>query len=586
MAMLALVLTAMPGLGAQSALPYHGSALPYHGVYPTEYPRGGKFPADFVWGTGTASYQIEGAWNEDGRGRSIWDTFSGAGGAPPNQGHEVIGDNGDTACDFYHRYREDIKLMVELGLKSFRFSIAWPRLLPNGTLAGGINQKGVDFYNRVIEELLVHGIEPYVTLYHWDLPEALQTQKLPGWLDKRLVPLFEDYAKLCYDLFGDRVKFWTTFNEARTFVVYGYGKGSKAPGRPYIDIGTHPYTAGHNVLLAHARAVRAFRAHPKTKANGAKIGITNNCDWNEPASSAPSDIAAAERANEWMLAWFADPIWLGDYPASMRKKLGSRLPKFTRKEQTMLKGSADFFGLNHYQSQLTRDSPMPPDYGLPNGTGFTYWADYEAAGFHTADMPKAASVWLFAVPWGLRQLLNWIDRRYGSPAIYIMENGWSTPGGESWKEGVSDDSRVLFYANYTSEVQRAIYEDGIAVRGYFAWSLIDNFEWERGYSERFGIVYTDFQTKQRYIKASAKWYAAAIAANAAVDPAPFLTPPSTGSRAGAKLNAGLTRLVLLRAVIATSILAAIWVVRWAVRTKSVRGPPPPREMTRSARGAS
>ena len=188
-------------------------SLPYSGAYPEEYLRGGTFPPGFVWGFGTASYQIEGAWNEGGRGRSIWDTFSGAGGKTPNVGHEVIGDTGDVACDHYHRYREDVSLMASLGVKNYRFSIAWPRLLPNGTLSGGVNQAGVDFYNGLINELINHGIEPFVTLYHWDLPETLQTAEMPGWLDRRLIPLFEQYARLCFRLFGDRVKYWTTFNE-------------------------------------------------------------------------------------------------------------------------------------------------------------------------------------------------------------------------------------------------------------------------------------------------------------------------------------------------------------------------------------
>lgn len=195
-------------------------SLPYKGAYPDEYARGGKFPPDFVWGFGTASYQVEGAWNEGGRGRSIWDTYSGAGGATPNRGHQVIGDNGDVACDHYHKFREDVALMASLGLKNYRFSIAWPRILPNGTLAGGVNQEGVKFYDNLIDELLGHGIQPFVTLYHWDLPEALQRPAMPGWLDRRLVHFFEDYASLCFRLFGDRVKYWTTFNEVPPFPIF------------------------------------------------------------------------------------------------------------------------------------------------------------------------------------------------------------------------------------------------------------------------------------------------------------------------------------------------------------------------------
>ena len=195
--------------------------MPYSGIYPKEYARDLAFPEGFVWGLGTAAYQIEGAWNEGGRGRSIWDTFSGAGGGTPNKGHEVVGDNGDVACDHYHRWKEDVALMKSLGLKSYRFSISWPRLLPNGTLAGGVNQEAVQFYNALIDELLASGITPYVTLYHWDLPETLQTASLQGWLDKRLIKLFEEYATLCFGLFGDRVKKWTTFNGVASLASLG-----------------------------------------------------------------------------------------------------------------------------------------------------------------------------------------------------------------------------------------------------------------------------------------------------------------------------------------------------------------------------
>jgi len=209
----------------------------------------------------------------------------------------------------------------------------------------------------------------------------------------------------------------------------------------------------------------------------------------------------------------------------MKSKLGSRLPSFTDAEKASLKGSADFFGLNHYGSAFTRDKPTPANYGKPGGTPVAYWNDFEAQGFHTPAMPNGASVWLYAVPWGLRKLLNWVHRRYGGPPIYVTENGWSTPGDEPWEQGVRDYGRVQFYANYTSEMQRAINEDGVDVRGYFAWSLMDNFEWERGYSERFGLVYTNFQTGERHVKSSARWYSAALQANAVVDPAPFLAPP-------------------------------------------------------------
>ena len=284
---------------------------------------------------------------------------------------------------------------------------------------------------------------------HWDLPQALQTPALRGWLDRDIVPLFRAYADLCFTHFGSEVKYWTTFNEAWTFTVLGYGTGSKAPGVPFTNISTFPYLAGHHVLLSHAEAVEAFRANGNV-ASGAKIGITNNCDWNEPATNDPADVAAAERANEWWLAWFADPVFLGAYPASMVARLGDRLPSFTPAEAAKLKGSADFFGLNHYGSQYVRASPVPDDYGKPGGTETMYWSDYEAASEHTEEMPRAASVWLYSVPWGLRKLLNWVDKRYNHVPIYVTENGWSTPGDEPWQQGVADDGRVLFYANYTA----------------------------------------------------------------------------------------------------------------------------------------
>ena len=516
-------------------------ALPYRGAYPQTYVHEGSFPTGFVWGFGTAAYQIEGGWNEGGRGPSIWDTFSGAGGGEPNQGMSEValsdvvhGHTGDVACDHYHRWREDVALMASLGVRNYRFSISWPRLLPNGTLAGGVNQEGVDFYSRLIDELLAHGIEPYVTLYHWDLPQSLQTASLPGWLDERVVPHFADYAALCFAQYGGRVKKWTTFNEAWTFIVLGYGAGSKAPGVPFTDISTHPYLAGHNVLLAHAEAVERFRAPGGAAAHGGQIGITNNCDWREPLTAAPADIAAAERAVEWWLGWFADPIWRGDYPPSMRAKLGARLPTFTAAQRAKLNGSADFFGLNHYGTAFATHQPTPPRYGEPGGPASSYWEDHESREVHTEELiTGAASSWLYAAPWGLRKLMSWVARRYGNPPLYVTENGWSTPGDEASDASAHDPGRVLYYANYTSEMRRAIYEDGVDVRGYFAWSLLDNFEWEMGYTERFGLVYTDFETQQRTPKASARWYAQLMANNTIPDPAPFLGDELGGGACGA-----------------------------------------------------
>lgn len=399
--------------------------------------------------------------------------------------------------------------------------------MPNGTMAGGVNEAGVQFYSDLIDELLAHDIQPYVTLYHWDLPQSLQTAAIPGWLDLRLVEHFGEYAKLCFERFGDRVKFWSTFNEPWTFTVLGYGTGSKAPGGQFAEMSTNPYLAGHTVLLAHARAVRLYRklVKARTISSGA-IGISNNCDYREPATAEPDDIAAAQRANIWWLGWFADPIFgeSGDYPIEMRQKLGTRLPSFTAAEKAELKGSADWFGLNHYGSGFAKHAPNGPQYGSAQDPP-SYWADFESQTLHTPEMPKAASTWLYSTPWGLRKLLGWISHRYpkSRAPIYVTENGWSTAGGESMQEGIADDGRVAFYANYTSEMRKAINEDGVDVRGYFGWSLMDNFEWEMGYTERFGLVYTDYETQQRTPKASAKWFSALIKANALVDTKPFMS---------------------------------------------------------------
>ena len=373
--------TALSHAGALPASAYANVSLPYRGSYPSTYVYSGEFPANFVWGLGTAAYQIEGGWDEGGKGPSIWDTYSGSDGGVPSNGMVAKGHSGAVACDHFHRWKEDVQLMVSLGLKNYRFSISWPRVMPNGTMAGGVNEAGVQFYSDLIDELLAHDIQPYVTLYHWDLPQSLQTAAIPGWLDLRLVEHFGEYAKLCFERFGDRVKFWSTFNEPWTFTVLGYGTGSKAPGGQFAEMSTNPYLAGHTVLLAHARAVRLYRklVKARTISSGA-IGISNNCDYREPATAEPDDIAAAQRANIWWLGWFADPIFgeSGDYPIEMRQKLGTRLPSFTAAEKAELKGSADWFGLNHYGSGFAKHAPNGPQYGSAQDPP-SYWADFEVS---------------------------------------------------------------------------------------------------------------------------------------------------------------------------------------------------------------
>jgi len=473
--------------------------------WPTEYGLAGSFPEGFIWGFGTASYQVEGAYREDGRGASIWDTFSGAdttgmpGGdcsycckaapCPINKGvgNEAKGSTGNVACDFYHTWRSDISLMKSMGLKHYRFSIAWPRVVPTGKIEDGVNQKALDWYSTFIDALLEAGITPYVTLYHWDLPQALLSPpEEEGWYstnaagqpDGKIVKHIVDYADLCFKHFGDRVKTWVTFNEAWTFTFLASGFG-KAPGvEPYMNMTIHPWIAGHNVLLAHAEIVDLYR----TKYSGQKgeIGITNNCDWREPKTDDPKDVAAADRAVLFQLGWFSEPIFgtEGDYPPEMKLAYGEYLPSFTFVQKKKLKGSADFFGFNHYGTAWASHSE-------------TAGADRSYANVTEEGFPKAQSKWLYGSGWGFRKILNWINRRYPGKKIYVTEGGWSLEA-ETAEEGVADLPRVQYYANYTSAMLDAIIKDNVDVKAYFAWSLMDNYEWERGYVERFGTTFVDF----------------------------------------------------------------------------------------------
>ena len=458
------------------------------------------FPKDFLWGTATSAFQIEGAANKDGKGPSIWDAFCQIPGKVDSN------DTGDLACDHYHKMKEDVQLMKNLGLQAYRFSIAWPRILPNGR-ADKINEKGIQFYSDLIDELLANDIEPWVTLYHWDMPLALEFEN-DGWLGDDISDLFADYARVCYQHFGDRVKNWITINEPWVITVLGYGMGLFAPGRVS---NAEPYQAGHNVLLAHAKAVDVYRKEFQTNQKG-KIGITNNCDWREPATDDPKDIAAAQRAMEFFLAWFADPIYLGDYPKCMRDRVGERLPVFTDSEKALLKNSSDFFGLNHYSTMLVSDG----------SEGLIETSVYDNSGMAEDQMinlssdpewKKTAMGWNL-VPWGCRKLLEWINERYDSPDIYITENGCAM-NNEMIDGKVDDQNRLDYIKTYLEACHEAI-ENGVQLKGYFVWSFMDNFEWASGYSKRFGIHHVDYETLVRTPKASALWYAELIKANTEV----------------------------------------------------------------------
>lgn len=454
-----------------------------------------QFPKDFLWGTATSSYQIEGAHNEDGKGPSIWDAFC----TIPNRIKNF--DNGDVAIDHYHRYKEDVALIKKQGFKAYRFSIAWPRVMPEGK--GAINEKGIAFYSNLIDELLANDIEPWITLYHWDLPLALQNEE-DGWLNRKMVEYFTEYAELCFSRFGDRVKNWITLNEPWVVSILGYGEGVFAPGRKSHS---EPYLAAHHLLLAHANAVKLYRT--KFSHQKGQIGITNNCDWREPASDEPADIEAAERALEFFLAWFTDPIYKGDYPEVMRERVGDRLPSFSEEEKSLLTGSTDFFGLNHYTTLYVKDTgdEIVTGKALMNG-GVA--EDQHIELFQDKEWKLTAMKWA-VVPWGFRKLLEWIDARYDGPVIYITENGCAYED-EVIDGQVNDEKRIEYYEGYLGECQKAM-DNGVKVKGYFAWSLFDNFEWSTGYFARFGINFVDYRTLERIPKASSRWFSELFKSN-------------------------------------------------------------------------
>lgn len=458
------------------------------------------FPPNFVWGAATAAAQIEGAWMADGRGPSIWDAFAHTPGKT-NQNQ-----TGDISCDHYHRMAEDVALMKAMGLKAYRFSIAWSRIMPLGR--GAVNEAGIAFYNRLIDALVAANITPWVTLYHWDLPLALQLE-LDGLLNPEIADHFARYAEVCFERFGDRVKNWITFNEAWCSAVLGHGIGYFAPGRISQ---TEPYVAAHNLLRSHGKIVDVYRRQFQKTQRG-QIGITNNCDWREPKTDSAADRAAAERGLEFFLGWFADPIYFGDYPQCMRDAVGDRLPKFSAEDRALILGSSDFFGLNFYGGMLASEPPVNRDMTVtaPTGNGGMA-ADQRVELSDDPTWEKTDMNWNI-VPHFCRKMLNWIDRRYGHPPIYITENGMALPGEDDVKVAVRDERRIDYIRRYLEACHAAINEDKVDLRGYIVWTLMDNFEWALGYSKRFGLHHVDFSTGQRTPKASAAWYAAVMARN-------------------------------------------------------------------------
>lgn len=440
------------------------------------------FRKDFIWGAATAAYQIEGAAQEDGRGMSVWDRFS------HEPGHVLFGHTGDVACDHYHRYKEDVALMRELGIRNYRFSIAWTRLLPGGM--GAVNPKGVDFYNRLIDELLEHEIRPFVTLFHWDYPVALQARG--GWENADSPKWFEEYAALCARLFGDRVKDFITLNEPQCFIGVGMEEGRHAPGLRLGASQTIPMS--HHVLKAHGLAVRALRAlSPGCRVGYAPCGVP--CI---PQSESEADVCAARTAyfdvpvNEktWAknVAWWSDPVMLGRYPERALPAFEKHLPHGWEGDMETICQPLDYYGQNIYNGRLIRAAQNECGYEeIPQPVGF----------------PKTAIQWPItpeALYWGPKFLYE----RYRTP-ILITENGLSCHDAVSLDGKVHDPNREDFMHRYLLAYRRAA-EENVDAAGYFAWSFMDNYEWAHGYNERFGLVYVDYTTQERIVKDSALWY--------------------------------------------------------------------------------
>ncbi len=459
------------------------------------------FPKDFLWGAATAAYQVEGAYDQDGKGLSIWDEFSRI------PGKTFEGTNGDVAADHYNRYKEDVALMAELGLKSYRFSISWARVLPNGR--GEVNEKGIEFYSNLIDELLKHDIVPFVTLYHWDLP--LEIQKIGGWENREVVDAFEEYARLCFERFGDRVRHWITFNEAIVFVSLGYLTEAHPPA---VDDPKRAYQVSHHVNVAHAKGVKAFR---EMGLEG-EIGITHVLDPAYPASNNPVDLEAAEIAEHDVFYWYYDPVLKGEYPLEiLEKRYGSdALPVITDEDMELLKeAKSDFIGINYYQRKIVaaNETGEKMKKGRENSTGGAGQVSH-CGHFQKVEDPNCEyTKWGWEIfPQGLYEGMKRIKDRYGDIPIYITENGLGDI--DPIVDGdILDDPRIDYIEKHLVWCKKAI-EDGINLKGYYAWSFIDLLSWLNGYKKQYGFVYVDRENNlERKKKKSFYWYKDVIGTN-------------------------------------------------------------------------
>ncbi|CAN8287832.1 unnamed protein product [Cochlearia groenlandica] len=459
------------------------------------------FPKNFTFGAATSAYQIESTAHRAPNG---WDYYT-------HRYPEKVPDrsSGDLACDSYNLYKEDVKLLKNLNAEAYRFSIAWSRVLPKGRLIGGVDENGIAYYNKLINELKLNGIEPYVTIFHWDVPQTLEDE-YGGFLSPRIVEDFKNYAELLFQRFGDRVKFWITLNQPYSFASKGYGDGSYPPGRCTDcefggDSGTEPYIVAHNQLLAHAETVSLYRKRYKNS-QGGKIGTTLIGRWFVPLNPTSNlDKAAAIRAFDFFVGWFLDPLVYGKYPQIMKTMVGDRLPEFTPRESNLVRESLDFLGLNYYVTNYATYAPSIP-------TQPSALTDARVIiSFKRNGVPIGVEAPSFVYyPPGFRQILNYVKDNYKNPLTYITENGVADFGNLTLPNALADNGRIQNHCSHLSCLKCAI-GDGCNVGGYFAWSLMDNYEFGNGYTLRFGMNWVNFTNPTEQQKDSGKWFSRFIA---------------------------------------------------------------------------
>ena len=441
------------------------------------------FPEEFLWGASTSAYQIEGAYDEDGKGESIWDRFVRW------DSHVLNGDTGDIACDHYHRMSQDVSLLKELGLPCYSFSISWTRILPEGR--GRVNPKGLDFYDRLVDALLEADISPKATLYHWDFPQMLQ--ELGGWPNRDSIDWFAEYAETVFDKLADRVNFWATINEPWVVSFLGYAYGIHAPG---ICDYSQAYQTTHHLLMAHARAVEIFRQGGYR----GQIGMVLNLNGLIPASDSVADRKAAQRVHDETHALYLDPLFKGKYPQALFDFIGPHQPKVEAGDLELIQQPVDFLGLNYYNTDLVA-------YDIHSGLNKARIIPYSAPGWGRTEMNWGIH------PAGIKSEALYLKEHFGNPVLYITENGCAMPDEPDENGFVADWDRIRYIKTHIQALHEAI-QEGVNLKGYFSWSIFDNFEWERGNGQCFGLVRVDYQTLERIPKQSAFWYRDVITNNA------------------------------------------------------------------------